>query len=129
MGRGWKRIALDADTAPVPYPTTVFQGAETNRQSEVVPGHQRQCRQDADLDRFDRHAHFEVPADEVQLWLVAFQSGGPAAPATVHLQGLVDVAQQSDGGTSRRKATGRAVTHAAHVVAMSWTAEEMQAST
>ena len=21
MGRGWKRIALDADTAPVPYPT------------------------------------------------------------------------------------------------------------
>jgi hypothetical protein len=23
MGRGWKRVALDADTAPVPYPTTV----------------------------------------------------------------------------------------------------------
>jgi exonuclease III len=21
MGRGWKRVAFDADTAPVPYPT------------------------------------------------------------------------------------------------------------
>jgi len=21
MGRGWKRVALDTDTAPVPYPT------------------------------------------------------------------------------------------------------------
>src|SRR5487761_734775 len=26
MGRGWKRIALDADTAPVPYPTESHQG-------------------------------------------------------------------------------------------------------
>ena len=26
MGRGWKRIALDADTAPVPYPTEPDQG-------------------------------------------------------------------------------------------------------
>src|SRR5580704_6115388 len=24
MGRGWKRIALDADTAPVPYPTALL---------------------------------------------------------------------------------------------------------
>jgi hypothetical protein len=28
MGRGWKRIALDADTAQVPNPTTSLQGAE-----------------------------------------------------------------------------------------------------
>jgi hypothetical protein len=41
----------------------------------------------------------------------------------------VGVAQQSAGRTASRKATGRAVTHAADVVAMSWTAEEMQAST
>ena len=81
------------------------------------------------MDSFDRHADLEVPADEVQLWMVALQSGGPRAPATVHLQGLVDVAQQSDGRTASGAATGRAVTHAADVVAMSWTAEEMQAST
>src|ERR1019366_1762597 len=129
MGRGWKRIALDADTAPVPYPTVVFQGPETDSESEVVPGHQRQCGQDADLDCFDRHADLEVPADEVQLWLVALQSCGSAAPATVHIQRFVGVAQQSAGRTASRKATGRAVTHAADVVAMSWTAEEMQAST
>jgi len=108
---------------------TFLQGAEANRQSKVVPGHQRQCGQDADLDRFDRHAHFEVPADEVQLWLVALQSCGSAAPATVYLQGLVGVAQPSAGRASRRKATGRAVTHAAGLVAMSWTAEQMQATT
>ena len=119
MGRGWKRIALDADTAPVPYSTAVFQGAETNRQGEVVPGRQRQCGQNADLDSFDRHADLEVPADEVQLWRVAFQSGRARAPATVHLQGLVGVAQQSAGGTACCKATGRTVTHAADVVVMS----------
>src|ERR1019366_3849697 len=98
MGRGWKRIALDADTAPVPYPTVVFQGPETDSESEVVPGHQRQCGQDPDLDGADRHADPEVPADEVQLWLVAPQSGTAAAPATVHLQGLVGGANQPAGG-------------------------------
>jgi hypothetical protein len=41
----------------------------------------------------------------------------------------VGVAEQSAGGTASRKATGRAVTHAAGLVAMSWTAEETQAST
>jgi len=28
MGRGWKRIAPDDDTAPVPYPTVALQTAE-----------------------------------------------------------------------------------------------------
>jgi hypothetical protein len=41
----------------------------------------------------------------------------------------VGVAQPSAGRASRRKATGRAVTHAAGLVAMSWTAEQMQATT
>ena len=129
MGRGWKRIALDADTAPVPYPTTVFQGAEANREGEVVPGHQRQCGQDADLDGADRHADPEVPADEIQLRLVAFQSGGTAAPATVHFQRLVGMAQRSARGAASRKATGRTVAHAADLVDICWTAEEMQTPT
>jgi hypothetical protein len=41
----------------------------------------------------------------------------------------VGVAQQSAGGTAGGAATGRAVSHAADVVAMSWTAEEMLTST
>jgi uncharacterized membrane protein YecN with MAPEG domain len=53
------------------------------------------------------------------VWLVAVQSCGSAASATVHLQGLVGVAEQSDGRTTSREATGRAVTHAADWVAMS----------
>ena len=101
----------------------ILQGAEAKPEGEVVPGYQRQCGQNPDLDGADRHADLEVPADEVQFRLVAFQSGRAAAPATVYLQGLMGMAQQSDGGTARRKATGRAVTHAADVVAMSWTAE------
>ena len=91
--------------------------------------HVQICRQNADLDSVDCHADLEVLANEVQLWLVALQSGGSAAPATFPLQGLVGVAEQSAGGTASRKATGRAVTHAAGLVAMSWTAEETQAST
>ena len=51
--------------------------------------------------------------------MIAFQSGRARAPTTVHLQGLVGVAQQSAGGTACCKATGRTVTHAADVVVMS----------
>jgi hypothetical protein len=79
-------------------------------------------RQVADLDGFDRHAGLEVPAYKVQLWLVAVQSCGFAAPATVPLQGFVGVVQQSAGGTTRRKATVRTITDAADVVVMGWTA-------
>src|SRR5580700_3389253 len=116
-GEGLETDRLHADTAPVPYPTTVFQGAEAKRKSEVVPGHQRQRGQDADLDSFDRHADLEVPANEIQLRLVAFQSGRAAAPATVYFQGLVGVAQPSDGRAASRKETGGTVTHAADLVA------------
>ena len=62
-------------------------------------------------------------------WVVAFQSGRARALATVHLPGLVGVVEQSDGRTASGKETGRAVTHAADLVAGSWTAAEMQAST
>jgi hypothetical protein len=40
----------------------------------------------------------------------------------------VGVGEQSAGGAASRKTTGRAVTHAAGLVALSWTAEEMQAT-
>jgi hypothetical protein len=40
----------------------------------------------------------------------------------------VGVAEQSAGGAASRKTTGRAVTYAAGLVAVSWTAEEMQAA-
>jgi hypothetical protein len=63
----------------------VLQGAEIDSEGEVVPGHQRQCGQDADMDGIDRHADPEVSADEIQLRLVAFQSGGTSASATVHI--------------------------------------------
>ena len=126
MGRGWKRIALDADTAPVPYPTTVFQGTETNSKSEVVPGHQRQCSQDADMDGINRHADPEVPANEIQLRLVAFQSGRSAAPTAVHLQRLVGMAQHSSGRTASCKEPLRTITNATDVVARTWTAAKRQ---
>jgi hypothetical protein len=41
----------------------------------------------------------------------------------------VGVAERSDGRTASRAATGRAVIHAADVVARSWTAGETLAST
>ena len=57
------------------------------------------------MNSVDRHVDLEVPADEVQLWLIPLQSCGSAAPATVHLQGLVGVAQQSAGSTASGVAT------------------------
>ena len=101
---------------------TVFQSTETNRKSEVVPGHQRQCSQDTDMDGINRHADPEIPADEIQLRLVALQSGRSAAPTAVHLQRLVGMAQRSSGRTASRKATLRTITDAPDVVAQSWTA-------
>src|ERR1019366_1544353 len=38
MGRGWKRIALDADTAPVPYPTAVFKALKQNLRVKTFIG-------------------------------------------------------------------------------------------
>jgi hypothetical protein len=44
-------------------------------------------------------------------------------------RGLMGVAQQSDGAAASRKATGRTVAHALDLVALCWTAEEMQTPT
>ena len=74
------------------------------------------------MDGINHHADPEVPADEIQLRLVAFQSGRPAAPTVVHLQRLVGMAQHSSGRTASRKETLRTVTDAADVVVKSWTA-------
>jgi hypothetical protein len=38
MGRGWKRIALDADTAPVPYPTTFFKALKQSLRIKTFVG-------------------------------------------------------------------------------------------
>jgi hypothetical protein len=98
------------------------QGSEANRKGEFVPRHQRQRSQDADMDGVNRHADPEVSADEIQLRLVAFQSGRSAASTAVHLQRLVGLAQHSSGRAASRKATLRTVTDAAEVVRKSWTA-------
>ena len=38
MGRGWKRIAPDADAAPVPYPTTVFKALKQTAKVKSLLG-------------------------------------------------------------------------------------------
>src|ERR1019366_8141070 len=57
MGRGWKRIALDADTAPVPYPTTVLQVDQAAPAHQGLLWNQRKRRQNPALDR-----HLGLPA-------------------------------------------------------------------
>jgi hypothetical protein len=74
------------------------------------------------MDGVNRHADPEVPADEIQLRLVAFQSRRSAASTAVHLQRLVGMAQHSYGRTASRKESLRTVTDAADMVVMSWTA-------
>lgn len=84
MGRGWKR-ARNLSTAPVPYPTAVFQGAEANVEDQDVCGDQRQCGQDAGMDSADCDAGVEVPAVEIEVLLVVVDSGRATAAAIVLL--------------------------------------------
>ena len=51
MGRGWKRVALDADTAPVPYPTPVLQIDQATSADQGVLRNQRERGEDINLDR------------------------------------------------------------------------------
>ena len=58
---------------------------------ETIEEIQRQRGEDADLDGADRYVDLEICTSEVQLQLVAIQSGGRVAPATVCLPGPVQV--------------------------------------
>src|SRR5664279_1697519 len=51
MGRGWKRIEPDSDTAPVPYPTAVLQMDQAASADQGLLRHQRERGEDANLDR------------------------------------------------------------------------------
>ena len=103
MGRGWKR-ARKLSTAPVPYPTIVLQGAEADAEDQDLRGDQRQCRPDTGLDSFDRDAGTEVPAVEIEVFLVVVDAGGAAAAATVLLSRSVGLAGRSFSGPA---GTGR----------------------
>ena len=85
MGRGWKRARRNLSTAPVLHPTTVLQGAETDAEDQDVCGDQRQRGPDPGVDGADRHTGAEVPAVEIDVFLVVVESGGATAPATVLL--------------------------------------------
>ena len=63
----------------------VFQGAETELEDQDVCGDQRQRGQDPGVDGVDRHLGAEVPAIEIDVQLVAIESGRAAAPAIVLL--------------------------------------------
>ena len=78
------------------------------------------------MDGINRHADPEVPANEIQLRLVAFQSGRSAAATAVHLQRLVGMAQHSSGRTASCKEPLRTITNAIDVVAGTWTAAKKQ---
>jgi len=54
MVRGWKRIALDADTALVPYPTAVLQMDQATSADQGILRNQRERGEDSTLDRRQR---------------------------------------------------------------------------
>src|SRR3990172_6470294 len=99
MGRGWKRVRK-LSTAPVPSPTIVFQSPEAKPQGEELRGDQRERAADPDLDGPDRHAGAEVSAVEIDVLLVAVESGRAAAAATVLLSRSVGVAGRPFSGTA-----------------------------
>ena len=67
---------------------------------EDLRGDQRQCGEDAGLDSADRNAGAQVSAVEIEVLLVAVESGGAAAAATVLLPRSVHMAGRSVSGSS-----------------------------
>mgnify|MGYP006902195370 CR=1 FL=1 len=84
MGRGWKR-ARKLSTAPVPYPTAVFQSIETEPYRKELRWHERKCASHPDLDSLDRSAPAEMAASPLQSQLVALGAGFDAAAEPVYL--------------------------------------------
>src|ERR1019366_2387483 len=94
MGRGWRR-ARKLSTAPVPYPTAVFQGAQTESEGEDLRGDFRERLENPDLDGADCHAADQISATPGYLRLVPVEFGGLVAPAIVRLPRLVDLVECS----------------------------------
>src|SRR5664280_2845595 len=84
----------------------VFQGLKAKSSGEDLHRNFRQCPADASLGGVDRHVADQVPATEGDVWLVAFQSGGPTAAAVVRLPRLVglDRSSLSSPGVARSAA-------------------------
>src|SRR5260370_35411074 len=99
MGRGWKRARINLSTAPVLHPTVVFQGAEADAEDQDVCGDQRQRGPDPGVDGANRHAGAEVSAAEIDVLLVAVESGRAAAAATVLLSRSMGVAGRPFSGS------------------------------
>src|SRR5215471_10046213 len=99
MGRGWRR-ARKLSTAPVPYPTAVFQGTQAKPYGEDLRRHQREYPPPPDLDSPDRPAPAEVAASPLQGRLVVVQSGFDAATEPVCLPRFDQVAPRSDGNAA-----------------------------
>ena len=106
-----------------------FKALKQTGKVKTFLGTSNQCGQDADLDGADRDVDLEVFADEGHLWLVAFQSGGSIAPATVYLPRFVGLAEYTDGRAASSTPTRRAVADAGDVVDGSWTAAVGRQST
>lgn len=77
--------------SPVPYPTVVFQGDQTEFTGQDLRGHLGQCCPYSNLDSIDRDPLNQVSPIQVALRLASAQSGGLAALKSVHLSELVDM--------------------------------------
>ncbi len=109
MGRGWKR-ATPVSTAPVPYPTTVLQGDQAVTPHQDLHRHERERREDSDLDGTDYDAATAPVASEISVAVEFLESGGSAAAADLRLSRpleMVEPASLAAAGTRRRSASDR----------------------
>src|SRR5262249_32458328 len=105
----------------------VFQGPEADLEDPDLRGDQRQRSADPGVDRADCDAGVEIPAIEIDVLLVAVDSGSPVTATVVPLPGSVGLAGRSvsgpagTGGGTRRRAAACDL-----VVGSAWTAENLQ---
>ena len=73
----------------------VFQGPQTESESENLRRHHRKCAVYTDLDSIDRHVVNQIPQLQGQIRLVAVEPGGFSSLEPVYLSGFMGMDRPS----------------------------------
>ena len=82
---------MNLSTAPVPYPTAILQGTQTEPESEELRGNQPERFAHPDLDSPDCHPFAEVVASSLESEMVTVQPGLHAASESIYLPRLTEM--------------------------------------
>lgn len=128
----WCSSPTTSSLAPLRSPASIESAGRSRPETELagqkLRRHQRQCPEDPDLDRPDRHAAPPLSSVAGFLWLVLVQSGRSAPPTTLRLPRPVRLARStvSTPASSPRSTSSPTGAHAGLKALIIWTATVIQ---